>query len=423
MAKSTTAPQYSLVASNSDLNLRFDTDRFKLISTGSLGPVNGPVGSSSIAQWTLESLYWDQPEDVHPRLGIQKFENIEGQWFRKFSVNDDHSATFLTNWTQTGENPDTGGEGPADTDMYFSGRMRDLSEIDFFSLYGNGLVYSRAELQTTYAAGVPDLLVRTADTAVVGSTTSAITATDKCAWKLKCMPTHLVTIGRPRSQIIGTELDFYTPYRLELRIKLKHVSAMGWCDKATDMPLAALFALSQLTGAAPYDFSTGQLTAGSSPFYLILRGASLYPEIRGIVEELGLAPDDPGATVDYTKWDYGDTQRTSGNITPIRCLHGAKYHEIIIDFLLDERRTKDGGEGYFRGTFDGRPWFDMRGPTSSPRNDAGNLIPCLPRIGFYEVSGAAVADGSVNSTVHNSVTVERSIMISRFVFTRNPTQT
>lgn len=67
------------------------------MSTGSLGPVNGPSGETS-SRWNLEVFYYDQSEDSQPKQGIQKFENFNGLWTRQFTSTA--SVSYAGSWTK-----------------------------------------------------------------------------------------------------------------------------------------------------------------------------------------------------------------------------------------------------------------------------------------------------------------------------------
>lgn len=291
---------------------------------------------------------------------------------------------------------------------YLSGRQSTLNPFPFESLYGNGQIYTAAQMQTTHAAGITGLLERVTDSSINASTTSEIPPGDLCAWKLSVQPSHLVTFGRPRTQLIGKDLEMYTPYRMSWVLRLDQISTAGWNNKATKMPLACLFALSQQG-----DFSAGQLAAAASPLYLVLRGSMLYWELRTIAEEMGLAPGDANTSTTYTRWNFGDTIRTSRKYTPTMVMSGAGYHHVVLDFFLDERRLKAGGRGYFKAYFDGKPWFNYVGATAMPANSAGQFVPIMDRPGFYEVNGASLAADKLCSEV-NACSVARSILFQSY---------
>lgn len=303
--------------------------------------------------------------------------------------------------------------------QYITGRSSTIAPYPFESVYANGQIYTAATINSSHSTGITGVLERVTDNLAFGSVTTAIPVADKKVWKMICHPDHAVTFGRPRTQLVGHPLKPRNNYRIHLVFKLHQIDAMGWGNKNTDAPYGALFALSQQENGAGFLFSEGQYSYASSPLYIVIKGSSLYIELRTIAEECGLASTEWSSGT-HTKWDEGDTIRTNRKMTPLVTMSGNGYHEIILDFNLDERRIKDGGKGYFKATFDGEPWLEYYGATTIPRNAEGNLLPCKPRLGFYEVNGAPQTEGTLNKnvTTTNTCTVERSLLIHHYSVTR-----
>lgn len=309
-------------------------------------------------------------------------------------------------------------------DQFLSGRQRDLSAFNFASVYGNGVVYPAATIRSTYPTGIgtagsgTEVLTRAVDQVVVGSTTSEVPSGDRAVWDLSLMPDHVVTIGRPRSQLLSQMLEFDTPYCLELSFKMKQPDVVGWNNRTAGMFESAMLVISQQDGDGDQSFSAGQKGDAASPLYIIQRGGIIYPDIRAIAEGLGLSPDDPDGGA-YVKWSDGDAVSISSYYEESRSLAGHRYHDITIFFMLSADRRKDGGKGYFRAYFDGRPWFHITGTTCAPKNAAGNLIPCHARVGFYETvtSPGTLANGTLVSTI-GPTSIARTMRIRHFTITK-----
>lgn len=293
--------------------------------------------------------------------------------------------------------------------QYLSGRTRDLSDFPFEAIYANGVYYAAATIKSQYPNGIPGVFERVADTSLIAGSATAVPEEDQRVWASTVLPTHVVTGGHPRNQIWGYALKQRTHYRIVSTLRPKHLSPYGWNDisEGKELPYGPIFVLSQ-QGGGGVEFSEGQVGAASSPLYIMMDGTYIYPELRVITEESGLAPDDPGGTPTHAKWAEGDMERFCMRKRPGRVLDSNLHHEIIIEVFLDDRRRKDGGQGYIRAYFDGEPWFSHEGPTSLPPNAAGNYVAVQPRWGLYEITGASQADGTLCSTV-SATSVERTL--------------
>lgn len=297
--------------------------------------------------------------------------------------------------------------------QYLSGRDRDLSNFPFDAIFANGTYYAGATIRSTYPNGIPTVFERVTDPNLVNGSASAVPAEDQKVWAASIMPNHVVTGdasgGRPRALVWGHKLKQRTHYRIMSTFRLKQLSPYGWNDISggKDLPYAPIFALSQ-QGGGDAEFSPGQVASASSPLYIMLDGSYIYPELRVITEESGLAPGDPTASLNYTTWAEGDMERFCLRKHQGRVLDGNLYHELIIDVFLDDRRRKDGGQGYFRGYFDGELWFSHQGQTSLPANGEGKFAAITPRWGIYEVSGDKLPQGTACSAV-SATSVERTV--------------
>lgn len=86
------APEYTAVASNSNLNSLVGGGVFYR-STGSLTAVNAPVGAT---KWFLTDITWGDGPDV-PQRGMQKFETETGLWVRSYSYG---GSVSLGSWAK-----------------------------------------------------------------------------------------------------------------------------------------------------------------------------------------------------------------------------------------------------------------------------------------------------------------------------------
>lgn len=294
--------------------------------------------------------------------------------------------------------------------MFLSGKNAALNPSSFAVVYGNGQTIIRSAIDSTHQSGIPNLLERvTNDSTLVGSTASALPNDLRSYWRLMVKKDHLVTHNRPRSQIVSNPLKFRTHYRFHVIFR-PSLFVPDFGTRQVKSPYSALFVLSQQGGASPLEYSPGQLQSAGSPLYIIQRGHTLYLELRTVCEALGYGPED-GSSSNYIKYDMGDTPRTALRSSPQVNTTGGYFHEMIIEFYLDERRLKDGGKGYFRGWFDSEEWFNHPGATSAPRNTHGNRIPIQARFGMYEING-----GILNATdlcqVVNSMSIDRGLDIT-----------
>lgn len=298
--------------------------------------------------------------------------------------------------------------------QYLSGRQRDLSDFNFEALQANGTLYMASNLRTTNVNGVANTFTRMTETngALTGASPSSVPNTDRAFWRMTLLPTTPVTAGRPRILLNGWDCEPYVHYRMKMVFRLKNNDNYGWSTRAAELFSGSIFALSQQSNATSVaEFSPGQPAAGSSPLYLKIRGNLMWPDMRSIAEDMGAASDDLSAPYTYTSWGDGDTEFRTRRKTPVRVLNGDHFHEVILDFYIDERRLKDGGQGYFRATFDGEHWFEHKGPTSQPRNVDGELIAIMPRWGLYETESTPLGnqvDGTQCGTI-SSCTIERSV--------------
>lgn len=299
-----------------------------------------------------------------------------------------------------------------------SGRDKDLSKFPFESVNANGVVITASEIRSNPAA-LAGIMERVSDIASVtgwsaGSPNSPIPTEDLAAWKMILNPEHLVTNNRPRCMVYGHDLKMRTHYRMQFILRLNNVAVTpGWTDKTVPGFYGSIFSLSQQSDTSPiHKFSDGQPTGFVSPFYINLSGNVIYPEFRTISEDMGLFPKDPAGIEPHVRWGLGDTRRSNFKNTPIRVLCGENYNEIIVDFYLDERRIGEGGQGYYRASFNGEDWFEVLGVTAHPPNEFGQYVSIFPRWGQYEVKGSTTATGlKCKNTAAGSCTIDRSIFV------------
>lgn len=314
-----------------------------------------------------------------------------------------------------------GGVKKFDGAMRLSGRNKSLAPFPFAAVFcDNGNFYTADDINANYPDGIPGVLEWVNDAGYIrGGSASSVPDDELGSWAVRCQPTHRVAGGRPRAQIVGHPLEFYKKHRAFIKTRPWHqADAVGAWNNSAAMPHSGLFVISQLSQSPPFTFDAGQLTAGASPLYIKQQGACVFAEIHTIANGMGVFPGDPGVglTAQYPTWNVGDTE-TVLKTSSIKVLRGRRYHQITIDFVLDERREEDGGEGYIVGYFNGEFWFRHDGPTSLPRNAAGHLVPMSPRYGYYEVTSGAQAAGTLNSAVdapNGATSVERTTLLNEY---------
>ena len=217
-------------------------------------------------------------------------------------------------------------------------------------------------------------------------------------WRATINPAHIVTNGRPRANIQSHSLELYRWYRYELSFRLHQHDTNGWANDTVAPVVTGICGITQDSAG----YGAGQ-NVTSGPLGIVLRGARLYPLIRGI--EAGMGSADQGG---YINWDTGDQAFITEN-WPLQTVCGLKYHEISMEFFLDPRDIRSGGQGQISVTFDKKPWFTWRGPTCYP-NASTTLVPGNVQVwaGLYETSAGPLATGTLNSAVP-SCSIERSV--------------
>lgn len=276
----------------------------------------------------------------------------------------------------------------------------DTTKFPFRQVIGNGVTYTAADIDA--GSSLAGILERVDDSAFIGDGSSMAPSANRFSWKLIVDPAHVVSIGRPRTQILMERMTVGKKYRLEGWFRLHQPGGAGWCDLTAGYPRAGFINMTQTDGS---EYGANQDGGGTNgPFTMSIEGSKIFCAVRTIDAEQG--SDDAGG---YFNWGDGDTYdgryRRGKPFVPV----GTGYNHVSVEVLLDHRRKRDGGIGSIKVRFNGETYLDYEGP--SIYGVAANTLAITQphfRSGFYEVSGGNLAGGTLCSTVA-SCSIQRAI--------------